>query len=101
MQDAGLSQTEMFPPVLRENNTAGAITGLCNRLLDVIVSDKVRSQRSFQSRLTLLLQEIKALLGDTRLVHCGHVAVRKFNAHESLSQSSNDTINLEGIMTMR
>lgn len=29
--------------------TAGAITRLCNRLLDVIVSDKVRSQRSFQS----------------------------------------------------
>lgn len=39
--------------------TAGAITRLCNRLLDVIVSDKVRSQRSFQS--VTLLQNIKAV----------------------------------------
>lgn len=32
-----------------DKGSAGASKRLCNRLLDVIVSDKVRSQRSFQS----------------------------------------------------
>lgn len=97
--------------------TAGAIAGLCNRLLDVIVSDKVRSQRSFQS--LTLLQNIKAgtntaagsavwhTSGPLRaFVMSSHVAVRIFNwsaihawlcAHMSpgtpISHSCCDTIN--------